>query len=397
MTNACPHCGKPLRPGARFCGSCGKTLQESKVTPPTQSEKTTCPHCGKPVRPDAKFCPSCGQSIPVAAAAVAAATPPEEGDSTQPEQQLPPSSEPPPPDADSSPAPPPKPFFSRYWWVILLVLLICVILIPGGIIYSLDPFDWRATETPTATATVPESPILTGTEEEIASTQTETPVDTPAPPTEEPTSEPSATPEPETETPTPEATETQETTVTATQEVILDEDFEGDLQENWAVWGAPIPKTIGAPGQRALDLDADPRAAGITSKEIITVAPRLEIKFNAALKEISADNILTFDWDPGTESRNPDERDIPGLIHIQIDENGAKLVIISDGQECTQELNVDENHEYAIIFEQNRNVTFRIDNEQICMLQIQIRPDTDGRISFSGRGWIVSVIVGEIR
>jgi len=185
--------------------------------------------------------------------------------------------------------------------------------------------------------------------------------------------------------------------VTATQDAILDEDFEGDLQENWFVWGDPLPTTFGAPGQRALNLDADPRAAGITSKEIVTVAPGLEIKFNAALKEISADNILTFDWDSGTESRNPDEKDFPGSIHIQIDENGAKLASISDGQECTQELNVYENHEYAIIFEQNRNVTFHIDNEQICMLQIQIRPDTDGRISFSGRGWVVSVTVGEIR
>ncbi|MCB1224759.1 MAG: zinc ribbon domain-containing protein [Verrucomicrobiales bacterium] len=51
----CPHCGGDVRPGAKFCGHCGKAMP-----PPSAS---LCPACGGEVRPGAKFCGHCGQSL----------------------------------------------------------------------------------------------------------------------------------------------------------------------------------------------------------------------------------------------------------------------------------------------------------------------------------------------
>ena len=47
----CPHCGHPLRPGAKFCDRCGKPRQ------------LTCPKCGQVLRPQAKFCERCGAPV----------------------------------------------------------------------------------------------------------------------------------------------------------------------------------------------------------------------------------------------------------------------------------------------------------------------------------------------
>jgi hypothetical protein len=44
----CPHCGKPVRAGAKFCDSCGKSLVDK------------CAKCGADLRPGAKFCDNCG-------------------------------------------------------------------------------------------------------------------------------------------------------------------------------------------------------------------------------------------------------------------------------------------------------------------------------------------------
>lgn len=53
----CPHCGRPVRPGARFCASCG---QSAIVAPGSQTTPSTCPQCGYPMRSGAKFCSRCG-------------------------------------------------------------------------------------------------------------------------------------------------------------------------------------------------------------------------------------------------------------------------------------------------------------------------------------------------
>lgn len=84
MGNKCPKCGKSVRDGAKFCGFCGHVLQKadskmgkpedlissgrSPSRPPQASGGSSggnpCPHCGKPNRPGVKFCASCGKQLP---------------------------------------------------------------------------------------------------------------------------------------------------------------------------------------------------------------------------------------------------------------------------------------------------------------------------------------------
>jgi hypothetical protein len=90
VTSQCPHCGNPVRVGARFCPGCGASitsipvppappLSQPKVSPevgvqgkypdaPIRSERESvsellCSRCGKSLRPGAKFCPSCGNPV----------------------------------------------------------------------------------------------------------------------------------------------------------------------------------------------------------------------------------------------------------------------------------------------------------------------------------------------
>ncbi len=57
----CVHCGQPLRSGARFCASCGKS-QDLPVVTGTPSAQF-CRHCGNTLRAGAKFCAKCGRQI----------------------------------------------------------------------------------------------------------------------------------------------------------------------------------------------------------------------------------------------------------------------------------------------------------------------------------------------
>ena len=47
----CPHCDAPINLGAKFCGECGKTVQQKKVP---------CSNCQAEINEDAKFCGECG-------------------------------------------------------------------------------------------------------------------------------------------------------------------------------------------------------------------------------------------------------------------------------------------------------------------------------------------------
>ena len=49
----CANCGDALRPGARFCSSCGTAVVQQK----------TCPACNTPVRENAAFCHNCGSRL----------------------------------------------------------------------------------------------------------------------------------------------------------------------------------------------------------------------------------------------------------------------------------------------------------------------------------------------
>jgi subtilisin family serine protease len=56
----CPHCGKPVRPGARFCVACGKSLLPQSPAPGIAAQGQPCRQCGQVLRPGARFCARCG-------------------------------------------------------------------------------------------------------------------------------------------------------------------------------------------------------------------------------------------------------------------------------------------------------------------------------------------------
>ena len=54
----CQTCGNPLKPGIKFCGTCGAAVPEAPPPAPA-----ACPQCGAPVNPGARFCGRCGSTI----------------------------------------------------------------------------------------------------------------------------------------------------------------------------------------------------------------------------------------------------------------------------------------------------------------------------------------------
>jgi Ca-activated chloride channel homolog len=55
----CVNCAAPLRPGAKFCSSCGSTQPE----PAPEGRRTFCDMCGRPLSPGATFCEECGEQV----------------------------------------------------------------------------------------------------------------------------------------------------------------------------------------------------------------------------------------------------------------------------------------------------------------------------------------------
>ena len=62
--STCAHCGSSIRPGARFCPTCGRQTAMDPSVPVAQPRaEVACVQCGKPIRPGTKFCPWCGNRI----------------------------------------------------------------------------------------------------------------------------------------------------------------------------------------------------------------------------------------------------------------------------------------------------------------------------------------------
>ena len=69
----CPHCGKEVRDGAKFCQHCGSRLTEAEVV----KRERWCPSCGALLPDGAKFCNKCGLPLrPTAARQVQTAAQP---------------------------------------------------------------------------------------------------------------------------------------------------------------------------------------------------------------------------------------------------------------------------------------------------------------------------------
>ena len=68
----CPRCGTMVPAGAKFCPSCGTSMEVSGGSGPA----VTCPKCGAAVASGVKFCPNCGNPMTAPPAPAAAPPPP---------------------------------------------------------------------------------------------------------------------------------------------------------------------------------------------------------------------------------------------------------------------------------------------------------------------------------
>ncbi len=60
---ACPRCAAAIKPGLKFCESCGQPIaQQQPVTQPVPAPRV-CPGCGQPAAPGMRFCGECGASL----------------------------------------------------------------------------------------------------------------------------------------------------------------------------------------------------------------------------------------------------------------------------------------------------------------------------------------------
>ena len=367
MTTTCPHCGNAVRPGARFCGSCGETLEADQVTTTYHDRKATCPHCGMPVRTDARFCPSCGEAITTIAVSATA-----EDESVEPAQtpaETPPVVGTPPPGTPPSEPTAGTPAPRRNWLLIItLVIMFVIVLALGGyVVWEKGWFGLGGTQTPTTSVT--SIALLTPSPtEEAAETGT-----------------PTLTPEG-----TPQATETLLPTPTTQATTVIEEDFETDLGQNWIVWGTPEPQVVQGL-TNFLDLDAAPRAAGVTSKALFALSPNMQISFEAALKDSTPDDILSMDWDPVEVIRQPGEA--PAPLHLDLGEDGFTLVV-SGITVCREPIPDNNNHTYTIQLDINL-ISLQVDGDQVCPPVTIDIPLGEGRIAFAGRGRIDNILVAQ--
>lgn len=374
MTNAlCPNCGKPLRPGASFCGVCGNAITsapspEMQATAPPVVAGAVCPHCGIPVRSGVKFCTSCGEAISLL--------------DTQPLASEPDASVPLPPAPEDKKL---KGLFHKYALLIgLIAVLCCVVTISAGLLYQYDPFNWRVT--PTATRS--QAPPAVETELSATNTPPPSPTGTAAStPTNVDTRIPSETPPPQL-VPTVTASLTPTLSVDTPPLSNFEDDFSGSLQVNWKTWGSPEAQ-ITANGELELN-SQNPGDSGVTTVQSIHLRPGTIIQFWARLSDGGPQDVIFFDWDAGKIDRKPGAG--PGAIHMEIGNGWQQLETERNPLVCQRPLVDIEPHNYEIRIGEGRVITFLVDGEEVCSIPGQGLPPK-GRISYSGRGWVDIVTV----
>lgn len=401
MTTTCPNCGKPVRPGAKFCGNCGTTMPAAAppraaaapAAPLAQAEAPVCPHCGKPVRAGARFCQACGKEI------------------TQPVTPPPPTVAP--AAADMPLAPPPEPpapskvpqarprRSGTVWIVITLVVLLVIFLGAAAGIYLLKP--WELLFTPTAAPTLIPPSVTLPPPVEPSSTPvppTETslpPTSTPLPatPTQEATS-PVISPTltismtPETPPVTPVLTATAAVTGSALTSALEDDFNSGDLNLNWLVWGSPLPKISGASDLALQLLGNAPRSSGVTSKERIVIQPGTSYQFDVRLEGMAPQNSVAMDWDPRENYLISSQK--PGMLNLLIGDGVIRFKVLGEACDPVKIEGLDLTmHHIQIDVVLGLNFILSLDDAPICTISNISLPQNDGNVSFSGRGWIDNV------
>ena len=410
-TTTCPNCGKPLRPGARFCGNCGATVPPTlpEATPSTVETPAIypCPHCGKPVRSGAKFCTHCGKEVlqesekqPFSAARVHPAV--SSSSKIGSAEAV--------PAARSKPLAAPaigsKPRRRPIWPLVFIgILLICGIGSAGGYLYLQDPFNWLRTATPSREGIIPSMTVPPSvTQIPVISTTTHTPIQ--ASPSAAivlatATISPSLPPVISI-TPTTQVTSSVTLTSTVasfvglpTESTIFEDDFDEALNVNWLAWGNPRPTIRNGFGDNWLELKAAdvPSAAGVTSRVEIANSEDTTIEFAAQLNPGFPNYPLFFDWDPIQIQRGPQNPD-PTVVHLEIRKNLILMQAPAANNSCPLNMDGTKHHDYFIKFLAEKIVELYIDSSEqpLCKLNMGIIP-VSGKISFTGSGWVTLVHV----
>jgi hypothetical protein len=295
--------------------------------------------------------------------------------------------------------------------VIAILLGVCGLAAVAGYVFVSDPFGWFGTtvseatpsaqavavitETalPTASSTLPPTSTSTG---EAEPTLTETPSAPVLAPTDTPQPTISATLS-ETMILTPTNMLTQPVSLpTAGALIILEDDFSGDLNTLWTIWGKPRPKTKSGPGDSWLDLAApdEPQAAGVTTKALVPNEPGVEIAFTAQLNTLYSQHVLVIDWDKIPFERAPESRE-PGEIHLEIRNNKLILRTPLTRDLCQLDWIGVNPHSYRLKIVEGPGVELYGDEEDLplCKMASIGQPPTAGHISISGVGWVTYIII----
>jgi hypothetical protein len=410
-TITCPNCGKPLRPGARFCGSCGHVLSASSAAQampaPADANTIPCPQCGKPVRVGAKFCNNCGAVLQKEG------TPPPAPSAETPASG--PTLKQPPAPAMAAPAVVPAagggqaPAMPRtksgagrkiMWPLIVIALVVLCGLVGGGAyVYLKDPFGWFAASTASPTVLTPsQTPELAPT---MAATKVEISTQNPPTSTLNPTAEPvvvttitSTLELSPTIQPSPEISITG-VTQPAVDLTLLVDDFNGPLNVNWKSWGSPRPIIRSGPGDNWLELTATdkPDTSGVTSRAQIPSAAGNVIEFQGQLNPNYANFPLLLDWDPLQFDRGPENTTLT-VMHLSIQSTRVVLSAPAANNSCQKESDGTKQHSYVLKFIAEKKVELYIDGIEpaLCQLDLGIMA-IPGRITFTGTGWVTRIIV----
>ena len=421
MTTTCPNCGKPIRPGTKFCGNCGTTIASSIPTKAAslsssrefrepQTSVNSCPHCGKPLRTNARFCNNCGKSI-LEGSHPEVVTPQIEPDSTPSSAQT--LRSPQIPEVKSAPTEMAerKQRRKKVWIGVLIALfsISCIVVLAVVFLYLRDPFGWFIKPTFTATASqfVPTEEIseIPKTEVVVTATLTEaSPLETEVTPSAITTTIgfPLITNSPiPLDTPTTGISNTAVPTTSQQGFVLFSDDFSTTILEYWKPWGDPNswPSIKRIPDANKLELIAyeDPGEAGITSKIEINSSPGVEVVFEAQLNPNFPQFPLIFDWDPLNDPRKPDSEKF-GVVHLEI--NTDRLVFMTPYHQqstCMRLINGAQKYVYHIKFLESQGISMYVENSptEPCSLPNMGKPPMPGRITFTGMGWLFNVIVTE--
>ncbi len=414
-TTNCPNCGKPLRPGARFCGSCGYTISTTPSAqagaPPAAPATIACPQCGRPVRVGAKFCSNCGKVLQPEPPLPAAPLPPAPQPTEKPavELALKPAAQPQPvptptarpPARVAAPAQSKTGAGRKIMWPLLILVLVVVCGLGGGgaYVYFKHPFGWLAATKASPTAPQPSqtpkpAATATATNEALSTQNPSTPTFTVA---VEPATTVALTATLEV---SPTILFTPAVLVTGTASaaapaILLNDYFNDPLNINWKAWGSPRPIIRSGPGNNWVELTATdkPETAGVTTRMEIASAPGYVIEFEGQQNPNYANFPLFFDWDPLQFDRGPENTN-PTVLHLEIQSTRIVLQAPAANNTCQKAFEGAKQHRYILKFVAEKKVELYIDgdNQALCQLDMGIKP-IPGRISFTGTGWVSHVLI----